>query len=323
MLDSSSMAVNKTDAYEKKKYNDFGLGEKATSGHYRVINKDGTFNIKKNNVPLLEKINFFHALVSMSWSKFLLLVLATYFCVNLLFASIYILIGIENLTGIYGTTTLEQFIEAFFFSAQTFTTLGYGQVAPTGILANIVAATESMLGLLGFALATGMVYGRFSKPAAKLKYSKSAVIAPYKDINGFMFRVVNPHGNQLLELEATVALSMLRENSNLRNFFPLELERSQVVFLPAAWTIVHPITETSPFYRLSKEELMIKDAEIIVTLKAFDDTFSQSVYSRTSYKYSEIEWGAKFTYLITHEGGKISIDVSGIDNTEAAQLNHY
>ena len=318
------MAEKKPEAYEKKKYNDFGLGEKATSGHYRVINKDGTFNIRKDNVPLLEKINFFHTLVSMSWTKFLIVVLATYFCINILFASIYMLIGVEDLTGIYGTTPFEQFTEAFFFSAQTITTLGYGQVAPTGILTNIVAATESMMGLLGFALATGMVYGRFSKPAAKLKYSKGAVIAPYQNINGFMFRVVNPHGNQLLELEASVALSMLRDNSNLINFFPLDLERSKVVFLPAAWTIVHPITTESPFYNLSREELMYKDAEIIVTLKAFDDTFSQSVYSRTSYKYSEIEWGAKFVYLMSHHNdGGIAVDISKIDHTENANLNQY
>ena len=306
---------------KQKEFNDFGLGEKATAGHYRVLNKDGSFNIKKENVAFWEKINFFHALVSMKWIKFFAIVLATYFCVNLIFASVYMLIGIEHLTGIYGTTPVEQFVEAFFFSAQTITTLGYGQVAPTGILANIVAATESMMGLLGFALATGMVYGRFSKPAAKLKYSQTAVIAPYRDINGFMFRVVNPHGNQLLEVEASVSLSMLRDNSPLRDFFTLELERSNVVLLPAAWTIVHPITDDSPFYGISQADLFRKDAEIIVVIKAFDETFSQSVYSRSSYKFSEIEWGAKFTYLISHKNGKSSVDVSGISKTEKASLN--
>lgn len=305
----------------KKKYNDFGLGEKATSGNYRVLNKDGSFNIKKDNIPLRQRINFFHSLVSMSWTRFLIIVLLTYFCVNILFASLYLLIGIEHLTGIYGTTIPEQFIEAFFFSAQTITTLGYGQVAPIGILANVVAATESMMGLLGFALATGMVYGRFSKPSAKLKYSTHAVIAPYNDINGFMFRVVNPHGNQLLEIEATVALSILRENSELRNFHPLELERSKVVFLPAVWTVVHPINSESPFLKFNKADLFRLDAEIIIVIKAFDETFSQSVYSRSSYKASEILWGEKFIYLITQNKGRVSVDVSGIDKTERATLN--
>ena len=231
------------------------------------------------------------------------------------------LIGIENLTGIYGNSTLEQFTEAFFFSAQTITTLGYGQVAPVGMLTNIVAATESMLGLLGFALATGLVYGKFSKPSAKLKYSTIAVMAPYKDINGFMFRVVNPHDNQLLEVEASVSLSILKENSDLRNFYQLELERSKVVFLPAVWTVVHPITEDSPFKDLSIKDLFKRDMEIIVVIKAFDETFSQTVYSRSSYKFGELRWGEKFKYLMSQEGGQISVDVSGIDATDIVELN--
>jgi inward rectifier potassium channel len=309
------------EAYKKKKYNDFGLGEKATSGHNRVLNKDGSFNLKKDNVPLLEKMNFFHTLVSMSWLKFFILILSSYFCINLIFASIYMSIGMENLTGIRGVTPFEQFTEAFFFSAQTITTLGYGQVAPLGLLANIVAATESMMGLLSFALATGMVYSRFSKPSAKLKYSEQAVIAPYKDINGFMFRVVNPHGNQLLEVEASVSLSILGEDSELRNFYPLDLERSKVVFLPAVWTIVHPITDDSPFKGLSTEDLLRRDMEVIVVIKAFDESFSQSVYSRSSYKFDELKWGEKFKYLMSQRNGKVSVDVSGISATVKAALN--
>jgi len=312
-------ATNKS--YQKEEYNDFGLGSKATSGHYRILNKDGSFNIIKENVPLFEKFNFFHSLVSMSWTKFLVIVLSAYFCINLLFASIYMLIGVEHLTGIRGTTPAHQFMEAFFFSAQTITTLGYGQVAPIGLIANIVAATESMLGLLGFALATGMVYGRFSKPSAHLKYSEQAIIAPYKDINGFMFRVVNPRGNQLLEVEANVSLSVMRESSGLRDYFSLELERSKVVFLPASWTLVHPITEESPFNKFTAQELEAKDMEVIVVIKAFDESFSQSVYSRSSYKFKELKWGEKFTYLISHKDGRLSIDISAISATEKATLN--
>ena len=314
-------AMQPPETYTKQEYNDFGLGEKATSGHYRVLKKDGSFNIHKDNVPFLERLNFFHSLVTMSWTRFLLLVGLTYFCTNLLFASIYVAIGTENLTGINGITPFERFTEAFFFSAQTITTLGYGQVAPLGILANIVAATESMLGLLGFALATGLVYGKFSKPAAKLKYSEHAVVAPYKDINGFMFRVANPHGNQLLEIEAKVSLSILRENSSLRDFYELELERSNVVFLPAVWTIVHPISGDSPFIKFKREELAMGDIEIIVVIKAFDESFSQTVYSRSSYKFDEIKWGEKFVYLMAHKNGRISVDLSGLSTSETAELN--
>ena len=313
--------ANDSRTYLKQKFNDFGLGGKATSGQYRILKKDGSFNVRKKNVPFFERFNFYHSLVSMSWTKFLIIVLATYFSINLLFATIYVSIGIEHLTGIRGETVEHQFMEAFFFSAQTITTLGYGQVAPIGLLANIVAAVESMLGLLGFALATGMVYGRFSKPSAHLSYSENATIAPYQDINGFMFRVVNPRGNQLLEVEATVSLSVLRKDSALRDYYSLELERSKVVFLPASWTIVHPITDDSPFKLLSAKELEEQDMEVLVVIKAFDETFSQTVYSRSSYKYEELKWGEKFTYLLSQEDGSLIVDVSAINSTEKAPLN--
>lgn len=257
----------------------------------------------------------------MSWPQFILVLGLGYFIINLVFASLYLIIGTEHLTGIYGTTKIDQFIEAFFFSAQTITTLGYGQIAPLNLAANIVAATESLLGLLLFALATGLMYGRFSKPFATIKYSSHAVIGPYKKINGFMFRVVNPKKNQLLEVEVNVTLSMKRSDSDMRDFYALELERSKVVFFPTMWTIVHPISEKSPLYGMGGEELFEKDAEFIVVIKAFDESFSQSVFSRTSYKAEEIKWGKKFTYLPQRDGTGISIDVSRIDDTFNAELN--
>ncbi len=308
-------------ALKKKKYNDLGLGTKEPSGSVRALNKDGSFNVKKVNVPFLERINFFHSLISMSWIRFILLVLLSYFIVNIIFASIYMLVGVEHLTGIDGLSSIEKFMEAFFFSAQTITTLGYGRVAPLGFLANSVAAIESMLGLLAFALATGMLYGRFSRPMAKIKYSNNAVMAPYLDINGFMFRVLNPHNNQLLEVEVTVTLSMQRDNSTLRDFYLLDLERPKVVFLPYSWTIVHPVNADSPLYKLTAEEISKKDAEFIVIIKAFDESFSQTVYSRSSYKPSEIKWGEKFVYLGKQESDGIAIDVSRIDETEKVALN--
>lgn len=305
----------------KQKFNDLGLGEKASSGRYRTLNKDGSFNVTKSNIPFFERTNFFHTLVSMSWLRFIGLIIVGYFIVNFIFASVYMLVGVENLTTAAGLSSFDQFLEAFFFSAQTITTLGYGRVAPVGFIANTVAAIESMLGLLTFALATGLLYGRFSKPKSKLKYSNHAVIAPYREINGFMFRLLNPHKNQLLEVEITVSLSMLRDNSELRNFYQLELERSSVVFLPSVWTIVHPISEESPMHDLSETDLLEKDAEFIVSLRAFDESFSQTVYSRTSYKASEIRWGEKFTYIIEQSNKGINVDVSRLDESEKMDLN--
>ncbi len=304
-----------------EKYNDLGLGTKASAGTQRSLNKDGTFNVKKLNVPFSERVNFYHSLVSMPWTKFFILIISGYFLANLMFACIYMMIGVEHLTGIDGLTTTDKFLEAFFFSSQTLTTLGYGRVAPVGTAMSTVAAIESMIGLLSFALATGMLYGRFSKPSAKIKYSNHAVIAPYQDINGFMFRVVNPQSNQLLEVEVTVTLSMKKTNSEMRDFFQLPLERAKVVFLPSSWTIVHPISSSSPLYKLTKEEVLAKDAEFIIMMKAFDESFSQTVYSRSSYKASEIKWGQKFVYVIKQEKDMITVDVGRIDETEKAELN--
>jgi inward rectifier potassium channel len=306
---------------DNTKFNDLGLDTKDQTNGYRSLNKDGTFKIQKINVPLTERINIFHWLITMSWSRFLVVVLIFYFLVNLIFASIYVAIGVENLTGVYATTPLQKFLEAFFFSAQTMTTLGYGRVAPLGFLANTFAAVESMLGLLAFALATGMVYGRFSKPSAKFIYSNNAVIAPYQDINGFMFRVANPLNNQLIEVEATLTLSMHRPNSQLRDFYLLELERPKVVFMPTMWTIVHPITSSSPLYKMTIQDYHEKDLEFIIMLKAFDESFSQTVYSRSSYKANEINWGQKFVYAISFDKGQRTVDLGKIDETTTVKIN--
>lgn len=229
-------------------------------------------------------------------------------------------IGVENLTGTYGTTSLEQFTETFFFSAQTITTLGYGRVAPIGLAANIVAAIESMLGLLSFALATGLLYGRFSKSRTKIKYSDIGVIAPYLNGNGFMIRVVNPQNNELLEVNADLSVSFTKEGSQLREFHNLKLERNMVFFFPSVWTIVHPIDEMSPLYKMTEKEFEERNVEFIVMLKAFDESSSQTLYSRSSYRADEIVWGAKFTYLGQHRDGKLHIDVSGLNTYDQRDL---
>lgn len=304
-----------------EKFNDLGLGTKTTANTRRALNKDGSFNIKKVNVPFLERINFYHSLVTMHWIRFFLLIICGYFLVNLFFACIYMFVGVEHLTGIEGTTDYDKFLEAFFFSSQTLTTLGYGRIAPVGTLASSIAAIESLLGLLSFALATGLLYGRFSRPETKITYSKHGVIAPYKNMNAFMFRLVNPRANQLLEVEVSVTLSMKRPDSTLRAFFLLKLERTKVDFLPMMWTVVHPIDASSPLHKFTSQDFQNKEIEFIVMLKAFDETFSQTVYSRSSYKANEIRWGEEFVYAILQENEGIIVDVGKIDETRKAELN--
>lgn len=306
---------------DKQRYNDLGLDIKSNPGSYRALNKDGSFNVLKRNVSFFERLNSYHSLVTMPWFRFFSIIIVVYFVLNLIFATLYLAIGLEHLSGIKGETLPEQFMEAFFFSSQTITTLGYGRVAPIGFMANIVAAVESMLGLLTFAFGTGLMYGRFSRPTATIKYSKHAVMSPYRAINGFMFRVVNPKNNQLVEVEVNLTLSFKREDSEIRDFFNLETERQKVVFFPTMWTVVHPVDESSPLHGISRADLQTKDAEFIVMIKAFDESFSQTVYSRSSYKASEIKWGEKFVYLTERHGSGVVIDISRIDETVKIDLN--
>lgn len=306
----------------RNRQSDLGLGRKDPSQQARTLNKDGSFNIHKENVNFWEKVNFYHTLITMSWVKFLGATLLFYILVNLFFASLYLLAGIHHLTSVESGTFLDHLLEAFFFSTQTFTTVGYGRVSPEGVLVNIISSIESFTGLLGFALVTGLVYGRFSKPHAKIRYSKNALISPYRRMNALMFRVVNPLANQLLEVEVTVSLSMKREGTDLRDFFLLELERSSVSFFPSMWTVVHPIGKGSPLVQFDcLDEIISKDVEIIVLLKAFDESFSQVVYSRSSYQAQEILWGHRFVYASQRGPIGVVVDVGKINLTEEAALN--
>ncbi|MFI2744310.1 ion channel [Zhouia sp. PK063] len=307
--------------HRKQKYNDLGLDTKsACDKSYRALNKNGSFNVVKKNVSFLERLNSYHSLVSMPWLHFFGVILLGYFCINIVFALLYMLIGVHHLTGITATTPLTSFMEAFFFSAQTITTLGYGRVAPVGMFANIVAASESMLGLLTFALATGLMYGRFSKPTPAIKYSDHAVMAPYQNGHGFMFRIVNPKKNELLEVEVTLTLSLKKQNDQGRDFHLLEVERNKVSFFPTMWTVVHPISTESPLHEITAEEMLSRGAEFIVIIKAFDESFSQTVYSRTSYIATEIKWNERFVYLTEQFGNGLMVDVSRINETEKTHL---
>ncbi len=280
----------------EEEFKDLGFGTQANRSA-RFLNADGSINVKRKGLPFFRSLNTYHSLITMSWMKFNLLILFLYVAVNLFFASLYVLFGTENLAGATGVTLPHQFFDAFFFSAQTFTTVGYGRISPVGIVSNILAAIESLAGLLAFALATGLLYGRFSRPLAKIIFSDKAIIAPYKGITAFEFKIANERRHELIEVEVEVILAFkASKNGNLRGGFEaLPLERKKITFMPFTWTIVHPIDENSKLYGITPEELEESDAEFLVILKAFDDTFSQHIYSRSSYKYHDIVWGAKFT----------------------------
>jgi len=297
----------------EQEFKDLGFGAKVSSQRKRLLNKDGSFNVERRSLPFFESLSFYHALLEMSWIKFNGVVLLAYIIANLFFASLYMLIGINNLGGITGVTVFDKFLDAFFFSGQTITTVGYGVIHPVGFWASVISLIESMTGLLGFALATGLLYGRFSRPNAKIIYSKKAVIAPYRDTMAFEFRIANARKNQLIDVEILVVLTMkiLEKGQHTRSYNELSLERKKINFFPLTWTIVHPIDENSPLHGISADEFMEADPEFLILIKAFDDTFSQSVHSRSSYAVNEIIWGAKFKNIyIESKNGTTAVDMS-------------
>ncbi len=303
------MSNNKT-----KIETELGFGNKNTNDAIRFLNRDGSVNIKRLSEGKHGGFDIYHWLITTRWQKFIVVIIFGYVLINTLFASIYYMIGADKFGGITSTSNLDDFLQLFFFSAQTLTTVGYGHIYPNDTLISSVAAIESMFGLLGFALATGILYGRFSRPQAYIEYSKDAVISPYKDHTAFMFRIANQKQNELIELDCQLALALNNIETKKREFHFLELERQKINFLPSSWTLVHPIDEKSPLLNYSENDLKNSDAEFIILLKAINDTYSQTVYSRMSYKPSEIIWNAKFVPLkqVPDNKGSVSINLNDI-----------
>ena len=301
---------------------DLGFGGRVTQlSRTRFLNRDGSFNVVRSGVPFLRSLSLYHALLTVSWPAFFGLVVATYFVTNLIFCAGYLLCGPGALRGAATHTLADRISEAFFFSVQTLATIGYGRVRPNGLPANMLITFEALVGLLGFAVATGLLFARISRPNARVVFSHRAVIAPYQGQTALMFRIANERSNELLEVEATVTLARLETlgGTTLRRFYPLRLERSRVVFLPLHWVIVHPIDESSPLHAETRETFEACDPEILVLVTATDETFSQTVHARSSYKQHEVAWGARFRDMFQPSAdGRVSVDMRRIHDIESA-----
>jgi Inward rectifier potassium channel C-terminal domain/Ion channel len=281
-----------------------GFGTNAQDYGGRFVNKNGQPNVEKRGVGFLERISWYHAMLAIPRWKFFFIIFAFYIIVNIVFACIYYFVGVEHLSGMKVGSETEKFAEAFFFSAQTFTTVGYGRISPSGFGTSAIAAFEALIGLLSFALATGLLYGRFSKPTAYVKFSGNAVIAPFKDGAAVMLRISPFKNTALTDAEAKLTLGMpIEENGKMVNrFFPLQLEYDKVNALTLSWTIVHPITEDSPLYGFTKDDFENNRGEFLIFIKAFDDMFSNTVVARSSYTFKEVVWGAKFIPMYHRNG---------------------
>jgi inward rectifier potassium channel len=298
--------------------NDLGFGSiVARQSRERLLNRDGTFNVRREGLGFFQSLSAYHWLLGLTWPRFLAMLAAGFLTVNLVFAGAYFLCGPDALAGIAVRDGAARFLGDFFFSVQTFATIGYGGIAPARLAANILVVVESITGLLLVALGTGISFARFARPRARILFSERAVVAPYRDGHAFMFRVANARRSELTDLRARVLLARRRENGD-REFLPLRLERESVLFFPLSWTVVHPIDEESPLRGQSAADLAAVEAEFLILFAGTDETFAQVVHAQSSYEASELVWNARFASLYNPPDGRggISIDVGRLSEIE-------
>jgi len=320
------MATQATQPLNDQDLRDLGFGAVVSrESHERLLNRDGSFNVERKGLPLWSTFSAYHALLTMPWWRFFGLVAVLYLIINALFGLAYLACG----PGALGSDTAgmqnHTYLRAFFFSVQTLSTIGYGQIVPIGTAANSIVTLEALTGLIGIAIVTGLLFARFSRPTAKMLVSRYGVVAPYQNITAFEFRVANARSNELIEVSAKVLLSRFEnfDGMRTRRYYPLRLERPGVTFLPLTWTVVHPIDENSPMWNETPESLRASQAEFLVLLSGFDETFAATVHTRTSFTPDEVLWGYRFANAFVQEkarGSKVAVDMQEFDHLEKAQL---
>ena len=287
--------------------NDTGFGTTGVINGGRFINRDGTFNLQKKGWPFWDRFSIYHTLISLQLWQFVSTIVIFFFAINLLYTSIYLWIGADQFTGFLTNTKTGIFKELYFFSTETFTTVGYGRVNPIGDAANLVAAIEAMSGFLSFALVTGLIYGRFARPRAHLAFSDHAIVAPYRDKTALMFRFACYKQNHALtDVTVQINLAMLiQENGEPKyRYYELPLERSKIESMPMNWTVVHPIDDKSPLAGFTKDDFATTDVELYILVRGFNEVYGNNVLQRTSYTFHEIQFNRKFIpmYRETEKG---------------------
>lgn len=302
-----------------KKIKDPGLGNSSSLNAKRMMKADGSFNIQHVNKPT-KLSEAFHYLVNVSWLRFFVLTFTVGFLINSFFAVIYLIIGIEEITPSTGSN-IHDFLNAFFFSTQTFTTLGYGLMSPSGIASGIVSSIEAFLGLMLFAFATGLIYGRFSKPKAAVRFSKNIVLRDFNATRALMFRLVNNRKTTMILPKVTVTLALTEQNDlgyYENDFYSLKLERDTINYLPTTWTIVHEFDKNSPLFNYSNEELVKMHGEFIIMISYYDESFNQEVHQIHSYVLKDVLLDYKFKKAYYYNDiGKLVLDYKLFDAVES------
>jgi len=304
--------------------NDLGFGTVvATESKRRLLNKDGSFNVRRRGLGFWRAQSLYHYALAFTWPRFLTYTVFMYLAINIVFAFLLLLCGPNALGGADARGMGGDVLRAFFFSVETFATIGYGEIIPVGLPAHVIMVVEALVSLMSHALITGLIFARFARPRASILFSRNMIVAPFQGGRALMFRITNLRENQLIDVRARVICSFIDSTDKIRQFRPLTLERDQVNFFPLAWTIVHPITEASPIAELTAEHLYNSQYEFLVIISATDETFSQVVHARSSYTWDEVLWGARFRNIFNppdHEG-MLSVELDRIDDIDRVALS--
>ncbi|AFY99681.1 ion channel [Calothrix sp. PCC 6303] len=275
----------------------------------RIVRPDGGFNVVRKGLPSSYWGDLYHVLIRIQWHKFILLITCGYLVANALFALAYLCggDGIENAKP-------GNFFDAFFFSVQTMASIGYGAMYPKTYYANFLVTIESLLGLLGLAMATGLMFARISLPKARVMFSNVAVITPYDGVESLIFRVGNERQNWILEAQIRLTLvrtEVSKEGNIMRRFYDMPLVRSNSPVFALSWMVMHQIDQASPLYGMNLEKIIENEVEILVTLTGIDETVSQTIHARHSFIAEEILWNMKFVDILSKQrDGKRCINYS-------------
>src|SRR5580692_1361860 len=260
--------------------------------------------------------DFYHHLLTSSWPALLLQIVLAFVLMNFLFGFLYYLNGgIENARP-------DRFSDYFFFSVETIATIGYGKMSPVTMFSEILMSFEAVCGLINFALITGLIFAKFSRPTARVRFSRMAVISKRDGVPSLMFRMANVRSSQIVDAQIHLAFSRderTREGEYVRRFYDLELTRYRNAIFAYSWTVVHPIQPGSPIYGVTAEDILKADTELTVSVTGFDEVFSQTVYARYTYRATDIIWGARLSDIINENAEPGSrFDFAKFDQVEPA-----
>jgi inward rectifier potassium channel len=258
--------------------------------------------------------DIYHLVLTLTWPQFATMILGVYICINLFFASLYLLGG-----NCIAELAPGSFTDHFFFSVETLATVGYGHAYPATLYGHCVATLEILVGLFGLAVLTGLIFVRFSRPTARIRFSTVAVLAPFDGVPTLMIRLANLRHHAMVEADFRLLLmrsEVTKEGEDVRRFYPLRLQFDHLISFPAALTVRHVIDETSPLHGLTAEDLKLTDSRMLASIVCTDPVIQDRVQTQTEYVHDQIAWNRKFAEIYTEDAiGRYTVDYSKFDET--------